>query len=76
MISLKHSLAKRSTVSLSLIGFEDFCLIEIYAEENKKALCQLLGKLHLPENVDDDKIKTLKLLVYNLQSVSDGAPHS
>lgn len=35
-------------------------------------MCQLLGKLYLPEIADDDKIKTLKLLVYNLQSVSEG----
>jgi hypothetical protein len=36
-------------------------------------MCQLLGKLYLPDTVDDDKIKTLKLLVYNIHSVcADG----
>jgi condensin complex subunit 3 len=29
-------------------------------EEDKKVLCQVLGWLHLPETVDDDKIQTLK----------------
>jgi len=39
--------------------------------ENKKILCQLLSRLHLPEVVDENKIKTLKLLIYNVQSVSE-----
>lgn len=38
-------------------------------EEDKKVLCQLLGKLHLPEKVDEDKLRTLKLLMHNLRSV-------
>ena len=45
------------------------CLI-LCAEEDKKALCQMLGKLHLPQEVDDDKVRVLKLLVTNLRSVS------
>ncbi|EIN08176.1 hypothetical protein PUNSTDRAFT_143847 [Punctularia strigosozonata HHB-11173 SS5] len=36
-------------------------------KENRKVLCQVLGKLYLPEMVDDDKIRTLKLLVHNLR---------
>ena len=32
-------------------------------------LCQVLGRLHLPETVDDDKIRTLKLLVHNVFTV-------
>ncbi|KAF9648455.1 ARM repeat-containing protein [Thelephora ganbajun] len=36
--------------------------------ENNKILCQILSKLHLPEVVDENKIKTLKLLIYNVQS--------
>ncbi|KIJ59925.1 hypothetical protein HYDPIDRAFT_99639 [Hydnomerulius pinastri MD-312] len=36
--------------------------------ENKKVLCQVLGRLHLPENVDDDKIRTLKLLIHNIST--------
>jgi condensin complex subunit 3 len=31
-------------------------------EEDKKVLCQVLGRLHLPETVDDDKIRTPNLL--------------
>ncbi|KAH8101082.1 nuclear condensing complex subunit [Cristinia sonorae] len=34
----------------------------------KKTLCQLLGKLHIPETIDDDKIRTLKLLMHNLRN--------
>ena len=45
------------------------CLI-LCTEEDKKALCQMLGKLHLPEEVDDDKVRVLKLLVTSLRSVS------
>jgi len=38
--------------------------------ENKKVLCQLLSKLHLPEVVDENKIRTLKLLIHNVQAVN------
>lgn len=38
-------------------------------EEDKKVLCQVLGRLDLPETVDDDKIRTLKLLVQNVFTV-------
>ncbi|KAF9225668.1 hypothetical protein BS17DRAFT_777480 [Gyrodon lividus] len=37
-------------------------------KEEKKVLCQVLGRLHLPENVDDDKIRTLKLLIHNIST--------
>ncbi|EPS93226.1 hypothetical protein FOMPIDRAFT_1056181 [Fomitopsis schrenkii] len=37
-------------------------------KDDKKALCQLLGKLHLPETVDEDKARTLKTLMQNLRS--------
>ncbi|EKM57502.1 uncharacterized protein PHACADRAFT_90256 [Phanerochaete carnosa HHB-10118-sp] len=37
-------------------------------EEDKKALCQLLGKLYIPDEVDDDKIRTLKLLMITLRT--------
>lgn len=30
-----------------------------------------MSKLHLPEAVDENKIRTLKLLIYNVQSVSE-----
>lgn len=35
-------------------------------KEDKKVLCQVLGRLHLPDTADDDKIRTIKLLIYNL----------
>lgn len=40
------------------------------AEDEKKALCQMLGKLYLPDEADDDKVRTLKLLVTSLRTVS------
>ncbi|KAI0747199.1 nuclear condensing complex subunit [Daedaleopsis nitida] len=39
-----------------------------YEKEDRKALCQMLGKLQLPDEVDDDKVRILKLLVMNLRS--------
>lgn len=42
-------------------------------EEDKKVLCQVLGRLYLPETVDDDKIRTLKLLVQNVFTVCSGS---
>ena len=39
-------------------------------EEDKKALCRMLGKLYLPDEVDYDKVRMLKLLLNNLRSVS------
>ena len=38
-------------------------------EDDKKVLCQVLGRLHLPETVDDDKIRTIKLLVHHVFTV-------
>ena len=38
-------------------------------EDDKKVLCQVLGRLHFPETVDDDKIRTVKLLVQNIFTV-------
>lgn len=35
-------------------------------KEDKKVLCQVLGRLHLPDTADDDKIRTIKLLIHNL----------
>ncbi|KAG1823715.1 nuclear condensing complex subunit [Suillus subaureus] len=37
-------------------------------KEDKKVLYQVLGRLYLPDKVDDDKIRTLKLLLHNLNS--------
>ncbi|KAL4079677.1 nuclear condensing complex subunit [Scleroderma citrinum] len=35
-------------------------------KEDKKVLCLVLGRLHLPDTADDDKIRTIKLLIHNL----------
>lgn len=43
-----------------------------FPEDDKKVLCQMLGKLCLPDEVDDDKIRILKLLITNLRSVNRG----
>ncbi|EGO03950.1 hypothetical protein SERLA73DRAFT_165497 [Serpula lacrymans var. lacrymans S7.3] len=37
-------------------------------KEDKKVMCQLLGRLYIPDTVDDDKIRTLKLLLSSLSS--------
>jgi condensin complex subunit 3 len=34
---------------------------------DKKVLCQALNKLFLPETDDDDQVRTVKLLAYNLR---------
>lgn len=38
-----------------------------FDKEEKKVLCQLLGKLYVPDTVDDDQIRTLKLLMHNVR---------
>ncbi|CCM04766.1 uncharacterized protein FIBRA_06956 [Fibroporia radiculosa] len=37
-------------------------------KDDKKTLCQLFSKLYIPEELDDDKLRTLKLLTYSLRS--------
>ncbi|KAI0073109.1 ARM repeat-containing protein [Panus rudis PR-1116 ss-1] len=37
-------------------------------KDDKKALALLLGKLYIPESMDDDKVRTLKLLMQNLRA--------
>ncbi|KAK0480572.1 nuclear condensing complex subunit [Armillaria novae-zelandiae] len=37
-------------------------------KDDKKALCTNIGKLHLPDNVDDNDLRTLKMLLFRLQS--------
>jgi hypothetical protein len=39
-------------------------------EEDKKVLCQLLNKLYIPDTVDDYKIRSIKLLIDHLRTVS------
>ena len=48
------------------------CILIPDTEEDKRVLCQLLNKLHIPDVVDDHKIRSLKLLMDNLRAVS---PH-
>jgi len=48
------------------------CVLIPDTEEDKRVLCQLLNKLHIPDVVDDHKIRSLKLLMDNLRAVS---PH-
>jgi len=40
-----------------------------FNRDNRKVLCQLLSKLYIPDEADDDKIRTLKLLMNNVKSV-------
>ncbi|KAJ6516489.1 nuclear condensing complex subunit [Mycena sanguinolenta] len=37
-------------------------------KEDRRILCQMLLKLHIPEDVDADKIRTLKLLIDNVST--------
>ena len=37
-------------------------------------MCQLLGKMYIPPEIDDDKIRTLKLLIHNLRLVRRLSP--
>lgn len=39
-------------------------------EEDKKVLCQVLNKLHIPDTVDDYKVCSIKLLIDHLRAVS------
>ena len=39
-------------------------------EEDKRVLCQMLNKLHVPDVVDDYRIRSVKLLMDNLRAVS------
>ncbi|KAG6908746.1 hypothetical protein DXG01_003450 [Tephrocybe rancida] len=43
-------------------------LEEDWEKEDKKVFCQLLGKLHIPDTADDDKVKELKVLMHALRS--------
>ncbi|KAG7448747.1 uncharacterized protein BT62DRAFT_965306 [Guyanagaster necrorhizus] len=37
-------------------------------KDDKKALCTTIGKLHIPDSPDDNDVRTLKMLLYRLQS--------
>ena len=54
---------------LPIDGFASLTRICAHPGDDKKVLCQALGKLYLPpETGDDDKVRTLKLLVQNLRT--------
>lgn len=40
-----------------------------WTEDDKKILCQMLGKLYFPDEVDENKVRTLKQLLNTLQTV-------
>ena len=40
-----------------------------FDRDERKTLCQLFSKLHLPEEVDENKVRTLKLLIDTIRSV-------
>ena len=57
---------------LSMSRLTGLCMVVVAddaVEDDKKVLCQVLGWLHLPETVDDHKIRTIKLLVHNVFTV-------
>ncbi|PFH49328.1 hypothetical protein AMATHDRAFT_147847 [Amanita thiersii Skay4041] len=39
-----------------------------FEKEDKRVLTQTLSKLYVPDTIDDDKIRTLKLLIHSLQT--------
>ncbi|KAG6830471.1 hypothetical protein H0H87_008044 [Tephrocybe sp. NHM501043] len=45
------------------------CLLKgNWEKEDKKVFCQMLGKLHIPDDAADDKVKELKVLMHALRS--------
>lgn len=71
-ISILRALFNKDVPSkrnLSLIFNSVFLMNGAIEEDDKKVLCQALNKLFLPpETDDDDKVRTLKLLVHNLRT--------
>lgn len=69
------ALFNKQTESKCLKTLRTFFLELIaFLEEEKKVLCQLLGKMYIPPEIDDDKIRTLKLLIHNLRLVRRLSP--
>lgn len=74
-ISTSRAISSRRCLTMILRVRSFMCVYEsewmliASVEEDKKTLCQLLGKLYLPDQVDDDKLRSLKLLIHNLSSV-------
>ncbi len=71
-ISILRALFNKDVPSkrnLSLIFNSVFLMNGAIEEDDKKVLCQALNRLFLPpETDDDDKVRTLKLLVHNLRT--------
>ncbi|KZT61424.1 hypothetical protein CALCODRAFT_506217 [Calocera cornea HHB12733] len=43
-------------------------LLNATDKDERKTICQLLSKLHLPEHADDDKVKSLGLLIWGFKT--------
>ncbi|EJU03066.1 ARM repeat-containing protein [Dacryopinax primogenitus] len=43
-------------------------LLDASDKDERKAICQLLNKLHFPEQVDDDKIRSIGLLIWGVKT--------
>ncbi|KAI0040302.1 ARM repeat-containing protein [Auriscalpium vulgare] len=50
------------------IGIVKMLFSKSLEKDDKKVLCQVLNRLYVPPEVDDDKIRTLKLLILNIRS--------
>ena len=68
-IELVRALARKDLDRTWAFAYSCVAFADDIAGEDKKVLCQLIGRLYLPDEVDDDKIRTLKLLVSNIRSV-------
>lgn len=69
LTSSKLSLRRRWRVSITTTTTNLLTALMVCTEDRKKVLAQLLGKLHIPDEADDDKVKQLKLLIANLRRV-------
>ncbi|KZT57283.1 putative mitotic chromosome condensation-related protein [Calocera cornea HHB12733] len=43
-------------------------LLNATDKDERKTICQLLSKLHLPEHADDDKVKSIGLLIWGIKT--------
>ena len=71
-IDIIKELFVKEMESESLLTTSRFCAFADRAviEDRKKVLVQLLPKLYIPTEIDDDKLRTLILLTSNLRRVS------
>ncbi|KAG5635107.1 hypothetical protein H0H81_012436 [Sphagnurus paluster] len=64
----KHQGNMSIQVDMAIDIMKDLLKDEELEKEDKKVFCQLLGKLYMPDPVEDDKIKQLKVLLHGLRS--------